>query len=153
MNIEQKMEQMANAIKSLEEQLESLIRNEEAMTRQRVAAQAAGDAIRQIKSNDQAATQDTLFNIGGGVFVPTKIRASSKMVLEIESGVAIEKDPEYIVNYLENRIREIGMAIKNNSAEKQKLIEQIQQDRMQLSQVLQSAYSSGQIQQDPSRNV
>lgn len=150
MSVEQKMEQMANVIRAMEEQLENMIRNEEALNRTRNSIHAASESVRQIKNKEQES--DTLLSIGGGVFVPTKVSSSNKMLLEIGSGVAIEKDLNYILNYLENRIREIDMAIKNTSAEKQNLIGHIEQYRAQLNQTMHTIYG-GQAQQGPSGNV
>ncbi|MCE2497685.1 MAG: prefoldin subunit alpha [Nitrosopumilaceae archaeon] len=144
MTTEQRAEQMAAAIKSMEGQLEMVIRNEEAAARARASAASAVESVRQIKEKEAGGTSEssseTLLAIGGGVFVQAKVAPSDKMLLEIGSGVAVEKDPKLVLDYLENRIREIDVAIKNTGAEKANLAEHIEQYRMQLSQVIQSTY-------------
>ena len=144
MTPEQRAEQMAAAIKAMEDQLEMVIRNEEAAVRARAAAASAIESVRQIKENGAGGASEspseTLLAIGGGVFVQAKVAPSDKMLLEIGSGVAVEKDPKHVLDYLENRIREIDVAIKNTGAEKTNLAEHIEQYRMQLNQVIQSAY-------------
>lgn len=142
---EQMAEQMAAAIKAMEDQLEMVIRNEEAAVRARAAAVSAVESVRQISGNGAGGAtsespSETLLAIGGGVFVQAKVAPSDKMLMEIGSGVAVEKDPKHVLDYLENRIREIDVAIKNTGAEKTSLAEHIEQYRMQLNQVIQSAY-------------
>lgn len=144
MTPEQRAEQMAAAIKAMEDQLEMVIRNEEAAARARAAAASAVESVRQIKERGTGGTSEspseTLLAIGGGVFVQAKVAPSDRMLLEIGSGVAVEKEPEHVLDYLENRIREIDVAIRNTGAEKANLAEHIEQYRMQLNQVIQSAY-------------
>lgn len=144
MTLEQRAEQMAAAIKAMEDQLEMVVRNEEAAVRARAAAVSAAESVRQIKENGTGGTSEspsgTLLAIGGGVFVQAKVAPSDKMLLEIGSGVAVEKDPKHVLDYLENSIREIDVAIKNTGAEKTSLVEHIEQYRMQINQVIQSAY-------------
>ena len=142
---QQKAEQMASVIAVLEGQLEDVIRNEESALRARSVAVSASESVRQIKDGGNGAeSADILVGIGGGVFVPTKVSTSDRLLLEIGSGTAVEKEPAYVLNYLESRIRNIDIVIKNTGAERARLAERIAQYRMQLNQTIQSVYGQGQ---------
>ncbi len=146
MNMEQKVEQMANTLKIIEQQLEQTIKSQEHAIRVRADMQNAIESAKQIKDNEKNTTTESLqphdihLSIGGGMFVSAKVSASNKILLDIGSGVMIEKDLEYALNYFENNIREIEIVIKNTDAERQKLVHYVEQYRMQLNQAVQSMY-------------
>jgi len=95
-------------------------------------------AIDSIKSLSQKPESDTLVPIGMGTYLPTKISSTSKIVLNIGAGVAVEKDFPSAINYLEARIKEIEIAINDTAAKKQDAAGRLEQGRMQINQLMQS---------------
>ena len=166
------VEQLAAAIEVMEGQYERAAANETSASRARMAATSAIESVRQISTGDgqgqqqlastktpdaeQATTettsahtagkpQDTIIGLGGGVFVPVTVPADTKVLVDIGSGVVLEKDAPYVLDYLENRVREIDIVIKNAGIEKANLAANINQYREQLRHSVQSTYG-GQVQ-------
>lgn len=95
-------------------------------------------AIESIKSLNQKPESDTLIPIGMGTYLPTKILPSQKIILNVGAGVAIEKDFQSAINYLEARIKELEVALQDNSAKKQDAAARLEQGRTQINQLMQS---------------
>ena len=95
-------------------------------------------AIESIKSLNQKPESDTLIPIGMGTYLPTKILPSQKIILNVGAGVAIEKDFQSAINYLEARIKEIEVALQDNAAKKQDAAARLEQGRAQINQLMQS---------------
>ncbi len=99
-------------------------------------------AIESMKSLSQKPESETLVPIGMGTFVPTKISSNSKIVLSIGAGVAVEKDFPSAINYLEAHIKEIEVALQDNTAKKQDAAARLEQGREQINQLMQTASQS-----------
>jgi len=99
-------------------------------------------AIESMKSLSQNPESETLVPIGIGTFVPTKISSNSKVVLSIGAGVAVEKDFPSAINYLEAHIKEIEVALQDNTAKKQDAATRLEQGREQINQLMQTVSQS-----------
>ncbi|MCV0430673.1 prefoldin subunit alpha [Nitrosopumilus sp.] len=95
-------------------------------------------SIESIKSLGQNPESETLVPIGMGTFVPTKISSSSKIVMNIGAGVAVEKDFPSAINYLEARIKEVEIALQDTAAKKQDAASRLEQGKAQMNQMMQS---------------
>jgi prefoldin alpha subunit len=95
-------------------------------------------AIESMKSLSQKPESETLVPIGIGTFLPTKISSNSKIVLSIGAGVAVEKDFPSAINYLEAHIKEIEVALQDNTAKKQDAAARLEQGREQINQLMQT---------------
>jgi prefoldin alpha subunit len=96
-------------------------------------------AIESIKALSQKAESETLVPIGMGKFIPTKISSTSKIVMNIGAGVAVEKDIPSAINYLEARVKEIEVALQDTAAKKQEAAAQLEQGKAQVNQLMQTA--------------
>ena len=147
--IEQRLQQMAAAIQTMEEQFAMISENESSAIMARNSVTSAMESLKGIKENDDptdSSSPKTLIQIGGGVIIPAKTSASDKMLLDIGSGVLVEKDHSEVLNYLENRTREIDITIKNTSAEKSNLRHHLEQYKAQMNRAMQAMYGNqGQI--------
>lgn len=101
-------------------------------------------AIESIKSLSKNPESDTLVPIGLGTYVPTKISSESKIILNIGAGVAVEKDFASAINYLEERIKEIEIAIQDTAAKKQDAAQRLEQGKAQVNQMMQAMQQPGQ---------
>jgi len=99
-------------------------------------------AIESMKSLSQKSESETLVPIGIGTYVPTKISSNSKIVLSIGAGVAVEKDFPSAINYLEAHIKEIEVALQDNTAKKQDAAARLEQGREQINQLMQTVSQS-----------
>jgi len=98
----------------------------------------AASAIESIKSLSQKSDSETLVPVGMGTFVKAKISSADKLVLNIGAGISLEKDSISAINYLEARIKEIEVAIKDTSAKKYEASAQLEQGKHQINQLIQA---------------
>jgi prefoldin alpha subunit len=98
----------------------------------------ATSAIVSIKSLSQKSNSEALVPVGMGTFVKTSISSNDKIVLNIGAGISLEKDSTSAINYLEARIKEIEVAIKDTSAKKQDAATQLEQGKSQINQLIQA---------------
>ncbi len=99
-------------------------------------ATSAIDSIRSLKLKDDS---ETLVPIGMGTFVKSSISSKEKVVLNVGAGVAIEKDSDSAINYLEARLKEIQVALQETSVKKQEAAAQLEQGKAQINQLMQAA--------------
>ena len=98
----------------------------------------AASAIESIKSLNKESDSETLVPIGMGTYVPTKISSNNKIILNIGAGVAVEKDFDSAINYLEARIKEIEVALQDTAAKKQDAAARLEQGKNQINQLMQA---------------
>jgi prefoldin alpha subunit len=95
-------------------------------------------SIESIKSLGQKSESETLVPIGMGTYIPTKISANTKIVINIGAGIAVEKDFPSAINYLEARIKEVEIALQDTAAKKQEAAGRLEQGKAQMNQLMQS---------------
>jgi len=120
---------MSMQAQMLEQHYVQLAQHEESTYRILAETSAAIDAARGLREN---ADSETLMPIGRGAFVKVKVSSSDKMVLSVGAGVAMEKSREYVINYLETRLKEIETNLKNISAKREQAGAQIESMRQRL---------------------
>ena len=99
-------------------------------------------AIESIRSLSQKSDSEALVPVGMGTFVKAKIASNDKFILNIGSGISLEKDSTSAINYLEARIKEIEMALQDNSAKKHDAAAQLEQGKKQINQLMQAESQS-----------
>lgn len=99
-------------------------------------------AIESIRSLSQKSDSEALVPVGMGTFVKAKISSNDKFILNIGAGISLEKDSTSAINYLEARIKEIEMAIQDNSAKKHDAAAQLEQGKNQINQLMQAESQS-----------
>ncbi len=99
----------------------------------------ASSAIESIKSIADKPESDTLVPIGMGTFLKTKVASNDTFVLNVGAGVAIEKDKDSAINYLESRIKEVEVALQDTSTKKQEIAARIEQGKNELNRLAQAA--------------
>ncbi len=102
----------------------------------------AAAAIESIRSLSQKSDSEALVPVGMGTFVKAKISSNDKFILNIGAGISLEKDSTSAINYLEARIKEIEMAIQDNSAKKHDAAAQLEQGKNQINQLMQAESQS-----------
>lgn len=104
----------------------------------------ASFAIEAIKSLTMTTESETLVPIGMGTYVKTKISSSDKIVLNIGAGIAVEKDKDAAINFLESRLKEIEIALKDNSVKKSQVEQRLETGKHQMNQIMKQARSKNQ---------
>ncbi|HET6516857.1 MAG TPA: prefoldin subunit alpha [Nitrosopumilaceae archaeon] len=96
------------------------------------------NAIDSLKELGNIKESNTLLPIGMGTFVKSKILSEDKIVLNVGAGVAIEKDKDSAINFLESRIKEIEVALQESMTQKQNIAAQLEQGKAEMNRLAQS---------------
>jgi len=101
----------------------------------------ASSAIQSLKTIDNKANTETLVPLGLGTFIKTKTISEEKLILNIGAGIAIEKDKDYTINFLELRLKEMQVALQETSNQKQQIAASLEQGKQQMEQMLAASRS------------
>lgn len=136
---EEQAQQLMYQVQMLENYLSELSQRENTLYN---VLREATSAITSIKELKEKPDSETLVPLGMGTYIQTKSSSNNKIILNIGSGVAMEKTSDSAINYLEARIKEIEVALQEASSKKQDASNRLEQTKNQFNQLLQS--SSGQ---------
>lgn len=104
----------------------------------------ATSAIQSIKSINEKPESETLVPMGMGSFVKAKISSNDKIILNLGAGIAMEKDKDSALNFLEARIKEMEVALQNTSAQKQQVMASLEEGKQEMNRLMQAAKSKKQ---------
>ncbi|HLG37227.1 MAG TPA: prefoldin subunit alpha, partial [Nitrososphaera sp.] len=100
----------------------------------------ASTTIQNISSDSDV---ETLMPVGIGVYVKTNVPPIEKLLVNLGAGVAVEKSREDALNYVEARIKEYDVAVRQLEAQRQELEMRMQQVQAQINQMLKAAQQHG----------
>ena len=92
----------------------------------------ASSAIQSLKTIDNKTDNETLTPVGLGTFIKTKVVPNEKLILNIGAGIAIEKDKDSAINFLELRLKEMQVALQETSNQKQQIAASLEQGKQQM---------------------
>ena len=101
----------------------------------------ASSAIQSLKTIDNKMDNETLIPVGLGTFIKTKVVPNEKLILNIGAGIAIEKDKDSTINFLELRLKEMQVALQETSNQKQQISASLEQGKQQMEQMLAASRS------------
>ena len=101
----------------------------------------ASSAIQSLQIIDNKTDNETLVPVGLGTFVKTKVIPNEKLILNIGAGIAIEKDKDSAINFLELRLKEMQVALQETSNQKQQISASLEQGKQQMEQMLAASRS------------
>ena len=104
-------------------------------------ANSAVKSIQELKSNPDS---ETLVPVGMGTFIKTKSIPDEKIVLNVGAGVAIEKDHDSALNFLESKIKELEVALQETNTQRQQIAANIEQGKQQMQQIMQQSQNKSQ---------
>ena len=133
---EEQAQQLMQQMQMLENYFTELSRKEESLYGM---IREATSAIESIKSLGEKQESTTLVPIGMGSFVKAKISGNEKLILNLGAGTAIEKDKNSAINFLESRVKELEVALRDTSAQKQQVIANLEQGKQQINQIMKSS--------------
>ena len=133
---EEQAQQLMYQMQMLENYFTELSRKEESLYGM---IREATSAVESIKLLGDKPETDSLIPIGMGSFVRAKISSNEKLILNLGAGAAVEKDKNSAINFLEARIKELEVAIKDTTAQKQQVMANLDQGKQQLNQIMQSS--------------
>jgi len=98
----------------------------------------ATSAIESIKAVKENSDYETLVPLGIGTFVKVKVLPNEKIVVNVGAGAALEKDKESAINYIEARIKEIEIALKETATQKQEVALRLEQGKHEMNRLIQA---------------
>ena len=101
----------------------------------------ASSAIQSLKTIDTKTDNETLVPVGLGTFIKTKVVPNEKLILNIGAGIAIEKDKDSAINFLELRLKEMQVALQETSNQKQQISASLEKGKQQMEQMLAASRS------------
>ena len=135
---EDKTQQLLYQMQMLEGYFSELIQKEEAIIS---LFREASSAVVSLKAIDNKTDSETLVPMGLGTFVKTKLIPNQKLILNVGAGIAIEKDQNYAINFLESRLKEMQVALQEIGGQKQQVSASLEQGKQQMNQLLAASRS------------
>lgn len=99
----------------------------------------AASAIGSIKALNETTESETLIPMGIGAFVKAKIQPNQKLILNLGAGAAVEKDKDSAINYLESRIKEMEVALRETNARRQEITASLEQGKQEMNNLVQAS--------------
>jgi prefoldin alpha subunit len=99
----------------------------------------ANSAIHSIKGINTQSESDSLVPLGLGTFMKSKINSNEKIIINIGSGVAVEKNHNDAVNYLESRLKELEIALQDTNQQRQQIATNLEQGKQQMQNLMQKS--------------
>ena len=135
---EDKTQQLLYQMQMLEGYFSELIQKEQAIIS---VFREASSAVVSLKAIDNKTDSETLVPLGLGTFVKTKLIPNQKLILNVGAGVAIEKDQNYAINFLESRLKEMQVAYQEIVGQRQRISASLEQGKQQMNQLLAASRS------------
>jgi len=135
---EEQTQQLLYQMQMLEGYFSELMQKEEAIIS---IIREASSAVVSLKAIDNKTDSETLVPMGLGTFVKTKLIPNQKLILNVGAGVAIEKDQNYAINFLESRLKEMQVALQETSMQKQQVSANLEQGKQQMNQLITASRS------------
>ena len=115
---EQKISEMLQQSKILEAYMNDILTKESTVARLITEAHLASEAIQELSSANQ---EESLVPIGIGIYLKVTVPQIRNLFVNVGSGVTIEKSKENTKNYVESKIKEFELALKQLQSQKEQV--------------------------------
>lgn len=136
--LEQKINEMMQQARVLEAHLNEIISREAAVSRLLEEAKLASSAVQEVQSETEV---ESYVPVGVGVHMKVSVPPVKKLLINIGAGVAVEKNREDTINYIESRLKEFEIALKQLMGQKQQVSLRMEQIQVQVNEMVQRATS------------
>lgn len=147
--LEQKINEMMQQARVLEVHLNEIIAREAAVSRLLQEAKLASSAVQEVQTETEV---DSYVPVGVGVHMKVSIPPVKKLLINIGAGVAVEKSREDTINYIESRLKEFEIALKQLMEQKHQVSLRMEQIQVQVNEMVQRATSGRSNLGNPSSN-
>ncbi len=138
--IEQRINELVQQSRILEAYMNDIMTRQVTVSKLMEEAHLASNTIQTITSESDV---ESLMPIGIGVYVKTVVPPVKKLLINLDAGVAIEKNREDALNYVETRIKEYEVAARQLEGQRQEITMRINQLQSQINQMIQAAQQHG----------
>jgi prefoldin alpha subunit len=132
--IEQKINEMVQQSRILEAYMNETITRQATVTRLIEEAHLSSSAIQSITGESEV---ESLVPVGIGVYIRASLPPVKKLLVNVGAGVTMEKSREDTINYIESRIKEFEIALRQLANQKQQIEMRMEQIQGQVNQMLQ----------------
>ena len=133
---EEQAQQLVQQMQMLENMFGELSQKENSIVNVIRDANSAIKSIKEIKENPDS---ENLVPVGMGTFIKTKTIPNEKIIINVGAGVAMEKDHDSALNFLEIKIKELEVALQETNAQKQQIAANLEQGKQQMQQLMQQS--------------
>ena len=133
---EEQAQQLAYQMQMLENLFAELTQKENSIINIIREANTAMHTIKGVSTNSQS---DSLVPLGLGAFMKTKANSDEKIIMNIGSGVAVEKTHDNAINYLESRLKELEIALQDTNQQRQQIAANLEQGKQQMQNLMQKS--------------
>jgi prefoldin alpha subunit len=137
-SIEQKINELVQQSRVLEAYLNDNISRETTVTRLLEEARLASNAIQNIPTDSEV---ESFMPVGIGVYIKALVPPVKKLLINIGADVTIEKSKEDTINYIESKIKEFEVALRQLVSQKEQISMRMEQIQGQVNQMLQKGAS------------
>ncbi|MGI0005951.1 MAG: prefoldin subunit alpha [Nitrososphaera sp.] len=138
--MEQQLNEMAQQSRMLEAYMNDVTNRQAAIGRMLEEARIASATIQGINSDVDV---ETLMPVGIGVYVKTMVPPVKKVIVNLGSGIAMEKSREDALNFVEARIKEYDVAVRQLEGQRQEIAMRMEQMQGQINSMLRSSQQQG----------
>lgn len=138
--MEQRINEMVQQSRMFEAYMNDVMTRQVTVTRLMEEARLASATIQNITSESEV---ESLMPMGIGVYVKTMVPPIKKLLVNLGAGVAVEKNREDALNYVESRIKEYEVAARQLEAQRQELAMRMDQLQSQINQMIRAAQQPG----------
>ena len=138
---EEQAQQLLQQMQMLENMFAELSQKENSIVNIIRDANSAVKSIQGIKDNPDS---ESLVPVGMGTFIKAKTIPNEKVVVNVGAGVAIEKDHDSALNFLESKIKELELALQETNSQRQQIAANIEQGKQQMQQIMQQSQNKPQ---------
>jgi prefoldin alpha subunit len=138
--MEQRINELVQQSRILEAYMNDIMTRQVTVSKLMEEAHLASNTIQNITSESDV---ESLMPIGIGVYVKTTVPPIKKLLINLDAGIAIEKNREDALNYVETRIKEYEIAARQLEAQRQEITMRINQLQSQINQMIQAAQQPG----------
>src|ERR671938_1137795 len=133
---DQKISEMVQQSRILEAYMNDTITREATVTKLIEEARLASSAIQDVTGESEI---ESLMPVGIGVYMKALVPPVKKLLVNVGAGAIVEKSREDTVNYIESRIKEFEVALRQLSSQKQQIEMRMEQLQKQVNQMLQQS--------------
>lgn len=131
--IEQRINEMVQQSRVLEAYMNDIMTRQVAISRLMEEARMASSTIQNITSESEV---ESLMPLGLGVYVKAMVPPIRKLVVNLGAGVAIEKNRDDTLNYVESKLKEYEVAGRQLESQRQEIAMRMDQLQSQINQMI-----------------
>jgi prefoldin alpha subunit len=136
--VEQKINELMQQARVLEVHLNEIIARETAVNRLLEEARLASSAVQEIQSDSEI---ESYVPVGVGVHMKVSVPPVKKLLINIGAGVAVEKNRDDTINYIELKLKEFEIALKQLNGQKQQVSLRMEQIQVQVNELVKKTTS------------